>query len=218
MPVAKVNGVQLHYEEHGSGFPLVLSHGGYSDLTRWEESLPTLSQHYRVIVYDRRNCGQSTKAPDADTYDLWVEDLYQLLRHLGINRAYVGGSSLGALLTLEFTLAHPNVVEAALLFSGSTAGYEPNERFRVTFPNRQGRVGHLTLPILLINGAQDTSPSFVPANAQQTAKDLPNSELAILYGVGHGVNQEAPGIFTSLVLGFLAKQDTRRDAKRTVAR
>ncbi|MBI2856320.1 MAG: alpha/beta hydrolase, partial [Chloroflexi bacterium] len=173
MPFANVNGVQLHYQEHGSGFPLVLSHGGYSELSTWQECVPHLSGRYRVIVYDRRNCGKSSKAPDADTYDYWVEDLYQLLVHLGIQRAYLGGSSFGSLLTLEFTLAHPDMVEAALLSAGTTAGYERNERYGVTFPNRQGQVGHLTQPVLILNGADDALAPFVPANAQQAAKDLP---------------------------------------------
>ena len=217
MPFAEVNGVQLNYEEHGSGFPLVLSHGGYSDLSVWQESIPFFSQRYRVVVYDRRNCGQSSKAPDADTPDLWVEDLYQLLRHLDIQRGYIGGSSFGALLTLELTLAHPEMVEAALLFSGTTAGYPPNERFSVTFPSRQGQAGHLSLPVLIVNGADDASLSFAPAAAQQTAKDLPNSELAILYGVGHGVTREASAIFRSLTIGFLAKQDARRGALQTAS-
>ena len=210
MPFADVNGVRLHYEEHGSGFPLVLTHGGYSDLSAWEDAVPLFSLRYRVVVYDRRNCGQSSMVPDADTYDLWVEDLRQLLGHLGIQRAYVGGSSLGALLTLEFALAHPEMVEAAMMFAGSTAGYQPNERFNVSFPNRQGQVSHLTLPVLIANGADDVSPSFVPPNAQRAAKDLPNAELAIIYGVGHSVSRDTPEVFKSLVMGFLSKQDARR--------
>ncbi|MQF49049.1 alpha/beta hydrolase [SAR202 cluster bacterium AC-647-N09_OGT_505m] len=214
---AEVNSIQLYYEERGSGFPLILSHGGYSDLSVWQESIQFFSQKYRVIVYDRRNCGQSSKTPNADTPAMWVEDLYQLLRHLGIQRGYLGGSSLGALLTLEFTLAYPALVEAAMLFAGTTAGYKPNERFPVTFPSRQGQVGHLSLPILIVNGADDVGPPFTPAAAQQTAQDLPNSELAILYGVGHSVTSEAPAILRSLIMGFLAKQDARRGYVQTTS-
>jgi len=217
MPFVEVNGVQLYYEEHGSGFPLVLSHGGYSDLSVWEDSIPFFSQRYRVVVYDRRNCGQSSKTTEADTPGLWVEDLYQLLRHLDVQRGYVGGSSFGALLTLEFTLAHPEMVEAALLFAGTTAGYPPSERYSVSFPSRQAQVGHLSTPFLIVNGADDSSPSFAPAAAQQSAQNLPNSELAILYGVGHGVSREAPDIYRSLTIGFLAKQDARRGVAQTVS-
>ena len=212
MPFAEVNGVKINYREHGSGFPLVLSHGGYSDLSVWEDHIPTLSERYRVIVWDRRNCGESSAAPDADTFDYWVEDLRQLLGHLGVDRAYVGGSSLGSLLSLEFTLAHPAMVEAALLFAGTTAGFEPTERLRATFPNRQGQVGHVTTPVLILNGADDLGATFVPDNAKKAAEELPNSELAILYGIGHSVSREAPDIFKSVVLGFLAKQDVRRGA------
>ena len=148
MPFAEVNGVKINYREQGSGFPLVLSHGGYSDLSAWDDHVSTLAERYRVIVWDRRNCGESSAAPDADTFDYWVEDLRQLLGHLGVDRAYVGGSSLGSLVSLEFTLAHPEMVEAALLFAGTTAGFEPTERLRATFPNRQGQVGHVTTPVL----------------------------------------------------------------------
>jgi pimeloyl-ACP methyl ester carboxylesterase len=210
MPFADVNGVRLHYQDNGEGFPLVLSHGTYSGMAVWDDAVPVISQHYRVITYDRRNCGQSSMVPDADSYDLWVEDLYQLLQHLGIQRAYVGGRSWGSLLTLEYTLIHPDTVEAGLMFAGTTAGLDISERYNVTFPNRQGQVSHLTMPFLIVNGADDTSPTFVPANAKRAAEDLPNAELAILYGVGHGIQRDAPEVFTSLLLGFLAKQDARR--------
>lgn len=210
MTFVEVNDTQLFYEEHGSGFPLILSHGGYSDHTVWRESIPLLSQRYRVVVFDRRNCGQSSKTPNADTPDLWVQDLYQLMCLLNIQRAYMGGSSFGALTTLEFALAHPDMVEAALLFAGTTGGYQPNERYSVTFPNRQGKVGHLNMPILIVNGADDSGPTFKPSAAQQSGQDLPSSELAILYGVGHSITREAPATFINLTLGFLAKQDAKR--------
>ncbi len=216
MPFADVNGVRINYREHGSGFPLVLNHGGYSDLSVWDDHVAALSARYRVIVWDRRNCGESG-ASDEDTYDYWVEDLRQLLGHLGIDRAYVGGSSLGALLSLEFTLAHPEMVEAAMCIAGTTAGFEPTERLVAHFPNRQGQVGHVTTPVLILNGANDEGATFVPANAQKAAEELPNSELVILYGIGHSVSREAPDVFKSVVLGYLAKQDARRGAPQAVS-
>ena len=44
MPFADVNGVRINYKEQGSGFPLVLSHGGYSDLSVWEDHIPTFAE------------------------------------------------------------------------------------------------------------------------------------------------------------------------------
>ena len=141
MPFAEVNGVKINYREQGSGFPMVLSHGGYSDLSVWEDHIPTFAEQYRVIVWDRRNCGESSAAPDADTFDYWVEDLRQLLGHLGIDRAYVGGSSLGSLLSLEFTLAHPEMVEAALLFAGTTRRLRAHGAAQSDLPEPSGSGG-----------------------------------------------------------------------------
>ena len=59
MPFAKLKEVELYYEEAGDGYPILLGHGGFSDVTEWDPQVGDLSQRYRTIRYDRRGCGRS---------------------------------------------------------------------------------------------------------------------------------------------------------------
>src|SRR3972149_5283081 len=97
MPKAKVNGVELNYEVHGGGYPLVLAHGFTSSLQMWADQIPSFAKKYRVVVYDSRGHGASEAPGDLASYDLWtcVEDQRALMDHLDIGEAYVGGRAVG---------------------------------------------------------------------------------------------------------------------------
>ncbi|MBI3637461.1 MAG: alpha/beta fold hydrolase [Candidatus Rokubacteria bacterium] len=129
MPVAKVNGVDLYYEETGTGFPLVWSHEFGGDSRSWEPQVRYFSRRYRVIAYNHRGYPPSAVPKDGAAYsnDILVEDLYQLLRHLGIRQAHVGGLSMGANVALNFGLAHPDMARSLIIAacgSGSTTRQE----------------------------------------------------------------------------------------------
>src|SRR5258705_4657232 len=106
MPIAHVRGVNINYEVLGSSGPWVaLSPGGRRAL----DNLKSLAQHvadagYRVLIHDRRNCGLSDIAIGAEIseYEVWVEDLYDLLSQLKALPAVVGGGSSGCPLTRPF--------------------------------------------------------------------------------------------------------------------
>jgi pimeloyl-ACP methyl ester carboxylesterase len=117
MPKAKVNGVELNYEVHGDGYPLVLAHGFTSSLDMWGDQIPAFAEKYRVVVYDIRGHGASEAPCDPTSYDLWtcVEDQRALMDHLGIAEAYVGGLSMGGMIAMRFALKYPQRVRALLL-------------------------------------------------------------------------------------------------------
>ncbi|MCH8849904.1 MAG: alpha/beta fold hydrolase, partial [Chloroflexi bacterium] len=124
MATAKVNGIDLAYELRGAGAPLVLAHGYTASKEMYDAQLGPFAERYRVLVYDSRGHGESEALPADDPgyhLDTYVEDQLALMRHVGIEQAYVGGLSMGGMIALRFALAHPELVRA-LLLCDTTAG------------------------------------------------------------------------------------------------
>lgn len=117
MPEVKVNNIELYYEVHGQGYPVVFLHGFSSTHKLWQSQVPLLSREYRFVIYDARGHGQSESPPSVDQYsaDIVVEDLFQLLGSLGIEKTVVGGLSMGGYESLRFYLRHPEMVTALIL-------------------------------------------------------------------------------------------------------
>ena len=112
------NGVALHYEVHGRGPTILLSHG-YSSTTRmWDGQVAALKDRYQVIVWDFRGHGESDYPKDAAQYsaELTVGDMLALLDLAGAKRAIVAGLSLGGYMSLAFHASHPERVRALMLF------------------------------------------------------------------------------------------------------
>src|SRR5215472_5024966 len=122
-PVAgttSVNGTQLYYETLGQGHPLVLIHGGYVDRRMWDDQFHAFAEDYCVIRYDVRGFGKSElpPVPYADR-----QDLYDLLKCLGIEKTYLLGLSLGGIIAIDFTLDHPSMVDALILAGSPVPGF-----------------------------------------------------------------------------------------------
>ncbi|HEV7735306.1 MAG TPA: alpha/beta hydrolase [Candidatus Binatia bacterium] len=115
MGTATVGTVDLHYEEHGSGDPLLLIMGLAADSTAWLFQLPELSQHYRTIVFDNRGVGRSSKPAGPYTIHEMADDAAGLLAVLGIERAHVVGVSMGGMIAQELVLRHPQRVRSLVL-------------------------------------------------------------------------------------------------------
>lgn len=129
MPTAALNGIKIYFEEHGNpaGAPVLLTHAYAATLQMWRPQFEALSA-YRVIGWDMRGHGGTDSPPAQEDYSEkhTVEDMAALLRHLGIERAVVGGLSLGGYMTLEFQLAHPEMVRA-LILCNTGPGYRKDE-------------------------------------------------------------------------------------------
>lgn len=117
---APVNGTELYYEESGTGFPLVLAHRGIADHRMWDEQFPVFAEHYRAIRYDLRGFGQSRLVPGSFTH---YEDLDSMLRCLGIERAFLVGSVLGATIIIDFAIFRPDVPAAVVTVGTSLSDY-----------------------------------------------------------------------------------------------
>lgn len=119
----RLDGVELFYEVMGEGTTLLLMHGGLGlDHTAFRPWLDPLAERYRLVFYDHRGNGRSSRPESLGgvTHDTWVADADALRRHLGIERLVVLGHSYGGYLALEYALRHPRRVAGLVLCS--TAG------------------------------------------------------------------------------------------------
>src|SRR5881392_3747676 len=88
--------IQIHYEDHGSGAPVVLIHGYPLSGASWEKQVPVLLKAgYRVITYDRRGFGKSSQPTTGYNYDTFAEDLQKLVAHLDLRDFSLVGFSMG---------------------------------------------------------------------------------------------------------------------------
>jgi 3-oxoadipate enol-lactonase len=127
LPRIQINRVHLYFESYGSGFPLVLAYGLGGNTGMWAGQIEAFSRQYRLILWDPRGHGQSDSPPQPEQYGLQTsaEDLRGLLDHLGIERAYVGGQSMGGGIAARFALTYPNRVAALLLIDSASASGLP---------------------------------------------------------------------------------------------
>ncbi len=99
--------VELYYEDHGAGRPVVLIHGWPLSGRSWEAQVPALVEAgYRVITYDRRGFGNSSQPWDGYDYDTFVADLHALLVHLDITDAALVGFSMGGGEVVRYLAQH----------------------------------------------------------------------------------------------------------------
>src|ERR1700676_4960323 len=109
----EVNGVRLHYVEHGSGEPLVLLHGNGSMIQDFESSglIDLAARDYRVIVFDRPGFGHSDRPRNIVwTPDAQAELIKRALARLGVSNAIVFGHSWGASVAVALALKYPGLV------------------------------------------------------------------------------------------------------------
>ena len=231
MATADVNGIEIDYEDTGRGRPIVLTHGHMSSRIAWNGQHRALADRYRVISWDIRGHGQTVSPDDPAQYslDLTVADVRALLGQLGVERAVIGGLSLGGYISLAFALAHPGMVEA-LVICDSGPGYR-NDHARTQWNERaftraaeleengQRALAHATrgmlaqqgstvidglpsirVPTLVIVGDQDT-PFLAPC--EYMAKKIPGARLETIAGAGHSSNLDQPEAFNRVLLDFL---------------
>ncbi|MBD0274646.1 MAG: alpha/beta fold hydrolase, partial [Acetobacteraceae bacterium] len=130
MPHATADdGVKLHYEETGSGVPVVFVHEFAGDLRSWEPQLRHFGQRHRAIAYNARGYPPSDVPPEPASYsqNRAADDIAAVLDHLGIDKAHVVGLSMGGFATLHFGFRHAARARS-LTVAGCGYGAEPSKR------------------------------------------------------------------------------------------
>lgn len=131
MALAPINGVEIYYEEHGQGSPILFCHEFAGDYRSWAPQVRFFARRYRTITFSARGYHPSSIPTDDASYseEQSVEDAYGLIRFLGIEKAHIVGLSMGGNLSLKLGLAHPEVC-LSLVVAGAGFGSTNPAEFR----------------------------------------------------------------------------------------
>jgi pimeloyl-ACP methyl ester carboxylesterase len=120
LATAEINGIQLYYEEYGSGLPIVFAHGAGGNHMSWWQQVPVLSRHYRCVTFDHRGWGLSLDIDDSGPA-AFIEDLTRFVDHLRLEKVFLVAQSMGGLSCLGFAVRHPGRVRG-LVMANTFAG------------------------------------------------------------------------------------------------
>ncbi len=121
MPKVRVADINIYYETHGAGNPLLLIMGLGGGSSLWWRQVAFFSGEYRVVVFDSRGVGRTDKPDTPYSMDVLVSDAAGLLERLGIASAHVYGVSMGGMVAQELALRYPKLV-SSLILGATTCG------------------------------------------------------------------------------------------------
>lgn len=120
MPFARVNDINMHYLIHNpeaEADTIVLIHGLGLNLELWEAVIPFFVQHYRLLLFDVRGHGETERGTSPLSWDLFVEDIHQLLQQLHLESAHFVGHGFGGNLALKYSLVHKKKIKTLSLLA-----------------------------------------------------------------------------------------------------
>ena len=121
MPTVKVGDINMYYEVHGKGEPLLLIAGVGLDLTTWRFQIPEFSKKYQVVAFDNRGAGR-TDAPDEPySIRMMADDAAGLMDALGISEAHILGLSMGGFIAQKLAIEYPGRAKSLILAATTAA-------------------------------------------------------------------------------------------------
>jgi pimeloyl-ACP methyl ester carboxylesterase len=161
MAMLELDGVSMYFSIKGEGIPIVFIHPPLLTSENFRYQMVELSQAFKVITFDLRGHGRSQYSPKPFTYPLIVEDIKQLLNHLGIDKAYLCGYSTGASIALEFMLTYSHRAFGGILVSGMSEASDLYLRQRISLAARLANPRTLSFLAYSITwGNSDTKETF----------------------------------------------------------
>ncbi|MGH2496135.1 MAG: alpha/beta fold hydrolase [Ktedonobacteraceae bacterium] len=211
MPTVRVNNIDMYYEIHGEGEPIVLIAGLNSDHALYKGILSQLAAKYKVIVFDNRGVGRTSKPDIPYSIDMMADDTAGLLNALGIAQAHILGTSMGGRIAVSLALQHPRQVKSLILVSTIVKSLKGTpmtwSRLRVSLMLRipmirgphpyyavarqleasraydcMDRLNEIQVPTLILHGKKDKSAPYQLAEAMHSG--IKDSEM-ITFNGGH---------------------------------
>lgn len=122
MPKVTIGDIQIYYEDYGQGPPLIMILGLGQDITTWNFQISELSKHLKLIVFDNRDSGKSSRSSQNYTTQIMAQDILGLMDHLEIDRTHLLGTSLGGMIAQQVALMAPERVNSLILASTTSWG------------------------------------------------------------------------------------------------
>ena len=195
MTITRIDDIQMAYTDSGMGKPLVLLHGYPFNRSLWNEQVAALSNSYRVIAPDLRGFGETDASPGPATMNRMAQDVAQLLDHLEIPRAAIGGLSMGGYVVLAFYKQFPSRVRALVLAdTRAQADTEEAKQTRAQQAEKalsEGMAGiaDAMLPKLLTPETVSKRPEIVKRVRGMMLKTKPEGAAAALTGMAERDDQ-----------------------------
>jgi 3-oxoadipate enol-lactonase len=211
VPVTPAGDIDMYYELHGSGEPLVLIGGLASDISQWEWLTTWCAQTHHVLAFDNRGAGRTDKPDTPYTIPMMADDTDALMDVVGMSHASVLGVSMGGRIALDLALNHPDRVSRLILVSttasarpeGSTSrmemlgmlsslvfrGKHPQPRYAFARQRQASRaydcmdrLGEIHVPTTILHGRKDRIAPLADAIAMR--RDIAGSQM-VTFSRGH---------------------------------
>jgi len=119
MPKITIKDIEMYYEIHGTGEPIIFIGGFSVDHTAWLDVIERFKDSYQVVLFDNRGAGQTSAPKNAYTIEQMAEDVVSLCKKLNIKQSHFIGNSMGGFILQTLAYKHPNLVKTAII-SNST--------------------------------------------------------------------------------------------------
>ncbi|MEE9378603.1 MAG: alpha/beta hydrolase [Candidatus Lokiarchaeia archaeon] len=179
MPKIKVNDINIYYESHGDGFPLIMIFGLSVCLKVWDAPLiSAVSKRFKTILFDNRGAGQ-TDIPEGEyTIKMMADDTVGLMDALNIECANVLGFSMGGIIAQELALNYPEKVEKLILWSSACGGRKTIPpllaAYKFLFGAIEGltpeRMAKSTIPLIFTKEFIKNNPEYITDKIQRILK------------------------------------------------
>lgn len=196
----EVNNIKMYYEKVGNGAPLIMVHCNSMSHKIFHPAIKMLSKHYTVYAVDSRDHGKSTKVKTIH-YDDMVEDMYQFIEKLGIEKPIFYGFSDGGIIGLMLCSKYPDLI-SKLIISGASVSPEstkdlpmfffklgaffvPTDKMKLMLrePNiTDEQLKAITVPTYVTCGTHDL---IRQSHSEHIAQTVPNAKLKVFNGQGH---------------------------------
>ena len=179
MPKVKVNDIQIYYEVHGEGFPLIMITGWSGNIDWWDPRIiQELSKKYKLVIFDNRGAGRTDISDRKYTIKLFADDTVGLMDALEISRANILGRSMGGMIAQELVLNYPEKVEKLILcstFCGGTKSVPPSQKALDMFTVDGSalspeQIARMAISILFTEDFIKNNPDLVEFSLQQILK------------------------------------------------